>query len=131
MANIHLGEVVELNVYDLLHPNNPDAVPTINWYLYGMGMGLYHSGVSVYGREYCYGGHADEHTGVFTVPPKSAPDAKFRQTILVGRTSLSRSEVSELMQAMSMVWAGNSYNLLTRYVSILFFLLTLLVPFAC
>ena len=38
-----LGTVVELNVYDLQHPDNPEAVPTINFYLYNMGVGLYHS----------------------------------------------------------------------------------------
>lgn len=107
-------EPVELNVYDLLHPDNPDAVPTINWYLYNMGMGLYHSGVSVYGKEYCYGGHPDSHTGVFAVPPKTAPDARFRQTITIGRTALSPHQVAELVDAMAHVWKGNLYNLLTR-----------------
>ncbi|CDF36805.1 unnamed protein product [Chondrus crispus] len=108
------GAPVELNVYDLQHPDNPDAVPTINWYLYGVGMGLYHSGVSIYGTEYCYGGHADDDTGVFEVVPRKAPDAKFRQTVFVGRTSLNPQQVSELVKAMAHVWSGNSYNLLTR-----------------
>lgn len=111
-----LGTPVELNVYDLLHPDNPDTVPTINWYLYGLGMGLYHSGVSVFGTEYCYGGHPDNHTGVFEVRPRKAPDARFRQTLLIGRTSLTMEQVGEVVGAMSLLWTGNSYNLLTRYV---------------
>lgn len=111
------GIPVELNVYDLMHPDNPEAVPTINWYLYGLGMGLYHSGVSIYNKEYCYGGHQYEYTGVFSVTPKKAPDARFRQTILIGRTSLTPEQVDDVIDAMSQIWTGNSYNLLTRYVN--------------
>lgn len=108
------GVPVELNVYDLAHPDNPDAVPNLNWYLYGLGMGLYHSGVCVYGIEHCYGGHPEEHTGVFQVRPKKAPDARFRQTIFIGRTELTAQQVSQLVEAMAQVWKGNTYNLLTR-----------------
>lgn len=113
-----LRTLVELNVYDLQHPDNPDAVPAINWYLYHVGVGLYHSGVSVYGSEYCFGGHQDDHTGIFVVSPKNAPDARFRQTVRIGYTHLSEQQVLELVHDMSQVWAGNSYNLLTRYAKI-------------
>lgn len=113
----NMGVVVELNVYDLLHPDNPDALPTLNSYLYSMGMGLYHSGVSVYGTEYCFGGHPHASTGVFAVAPKNAPDARFRQTLLVGRTHLTPLQVRQLIRDISAVWTGNSYNLLTRCVS--------------
>lgn len=109
-----LGVPVELNVYDLLHRDNPDFVPNINWYLYSIGMGLYHSGVCVYGTEYCYGGHPENHSGVFQVRPRRAPEARFRQTVLIGRTLLTRQQVREVIQAMSEVWIGNTYNLLTR-----------------
>ena len=94
-------------------PATPDAVSSINWYVYGVGMGLYHSGVSIYGTEYCNGGHADDDTGVFEVVPRNAPDAKFRQTVFVGRTGLDPQQVSELVKAMAHVWSGNSYNVLT------------------
>lgn len=107
---------VELNIYDLQHPDNPDAVPTVNWYLYPVGMGLYHSGVCVYGREFCYGGHPASSTGIFSVAPKKAPDARYRQTLLIGNTQLSRGQIDDLIQDMSEVWAGNAYNLLTQYV---------------
>lgn len=108
------GVPVELNVYDLQHPDNPEAVSTLNGYLYTFGVGLYHSGVCVYGVEYAYGGHPHAHTGVFTTPPKKAPDARFRQTLLIGFTRLSPDDVAELVQAMSAIWLGNTYNLLTR-----------------
>lgn len=116
MGDNHLGSPVELNVYDLLHPENTEAVPNINWYLYGLGMGLYHSGVNVYGTEYCYGGHPESHTGVFAVAPKKAPDARYRETVFIGRTSLTPEQVSAVVEAMSMIWVGNTYNLLKRFV---------------
>lgn len=109
-----LGTVVELNVYDLEHKDNPDAVTTFNSYLYNVGVGLYHSGVSVHGREYCFGGHPYSTTGIFEVQPKHAPDARFRETIFIGRTYLSKELVTRLIHDMSVVWAGNSYNLFSR-----------------
>lgn len=37
-------------------------------------LGIYHSGVEVAGREYCFGGHEYENlTGVFAVEPKIGP----------------------------------------------------------
>lgn len=36
--------------------------------------GIFHSGVEVAGREYCFGGHEYENlTGVFAVEPKIGP----------------------------------------------------------
>lgn len=110
------GSIVELNVYDLQPPDNPDTVPAINWYLYPVGFGLYHSGVSVHAAEYCFGGHPNATTGIFAVPPKHAPEARFRQSVVIGRTHLTPHQVRDLIDDMSVVWAGNSYNLLTRYV---------------
>lgn len=112
--NESVGTTVELNVYDLQPPDSPDTVKNINWYLYPVGFGIYHSGVSVYGVEYCFGGHPYSTTGVFVVPPKKAPDARFRQTLLIGRTHLSQSQTLELIEEMSQIWLGNSYNLLSR-----------------
>jgi len=41
-------EPVILNVYDMFWTND---------YTGNMGLGVYHSGLEVYGREYAYGGH--------------------------------------------------------------------------
>lgn len=109
------GVDVLLNVYDLLVPQLPASMTTA---MYHMGVGFYHSGVSIYGTEYCYGGHPDDSTGVFEVTPKEAPEAKFRETIIVGKTTLNPIDVAILVNQMaaSSFWRGNSYNLLTRFV---------------
>lgn len=70
---------VELNVYDLNVQIPEWAVSS----MYMMGVGLYHSGVSIFGTEYCFGGHPDDSTGVFEVSPRTAPEAKFRESIIV------------------------------------------------
>lgn len=36
-------------------------------------LGVFHSGVEVLGREYCFGGHEFEFTGVFVVSPRIGP----------------------------------------------------------
>lgn len=106
---------VELNVYDLIVPQIPDWTTSA---LYNLGVGLFHSGVSIFGTEYCFGGHPDDSTGVFEVPPKDAPEAKYRETIIVGYTSLNPIDVALLVNQMaaSPMWRGSSYNLLTRCV---------------
>lgn len=108
------GTLVTLNVYDLQHPDNPEAVPRLNWYLSFLGCGIYHSACVVHGLEYAFGGHAYPSTGIFTVLPKNAPGAKFKETVEIGRTHLTESQVIELIDDMSQLWAGNSYNLLSR-----------------
>eukprot|EP00635_Sarcinochrysidales_sp_CCMP3193_P010244 CAMPEP_0118913294 /NCGR_PEP_ID=MMETSP1166-20130328/14171_1 /TAXON_ID=1104430 /ORGANISM="Chrysoreinhardia sp, Strain CCMP3193" /LENGTH=183 /DNA_ID=CAMNT_0006852849 /DNA_START=22 /DNA_END=573 /DNA_ORIENTATION=- len=62
--------VVTLNVYDL--------EPSVNEVLYPVGLGLFHSGIEVGGREYTY---ADGH-GIVDHPPRAVP--YFRGSITLG-----------------------------------------------
>ncbi|OZJ05997.1 hypothetical protein BZG36_01153 [Bifiguratus adelaidae] len=68
------GHEVRLNVYDMIPPN---------WVTnagYWMGLGIYHSGLEVCDKEFCFGGHEQDFTGVFAVEPKEGPPGViFRQ----------------------------------------------------
>eukprot|EP01112_Ceratiomyxa_fruticulosa_P006509 TRINITY_DN1731_c0_g1_i1.p1 TRINITY_DN1731_c0_g1~~TRINITY_DN1731_c0_g1_i1.p1 ORF type:complete len:209 (-),score=17.46 TRINITY_DN1731_c0_g1_i1:152-778(-) len=99
------NNTVILNIYDL-HPYNK--------YVNFLGMGVYHSAIEVYGTEYSFGGHNYSITGIFTVEPKCALGATYRESITLGETSLTRREVDQVIEKMSEDWLGNSYTTLTR-----------------
>lgn len=98
------GNEVYLNVYDLVEQNH---------WTHWAGVGIYHSGVEIYGVEYAFGGHEYDAPGVFATRPRSAPGTvAWREAVLVGRTSLSPTQVYELVQAMGQEYKGNRYHLL-------------------
>jgi deubiquitinase DESI2 len=105
---------VILNVYDIASPQDPTLISNINNWLVLGGLGVFHSGVEIDGVEYCFGGHPESSTGVFEVSPRTAPDALFREAIMMGRSSLDRRAVADLVHTISDAWPGNSYDLLDR-----------------
>uniref|UniRef100_A0A7S1T804 PPPDE domain-containing protein n=1 Tax=Compsopogon caeruleus TaxID=31354 RepID=A0A7S1T804_9RHOD len=107
---------VHLNVYELSLEPEEGLMGKVVWLVEGLG--VYHSGVEVYGMEYAFGGHQEDSTGVFTVEPRQAPDAKFRESISVGTTDRTPEEVTHLIELLSEEYKGPSYNLLDRYVQV-------------
>jgi len=99
---------VRVHVYDLNDGYND--------YAYHLGLGIHHSAVEVYGREYAFGYHDEATvTGVFDIRPRSAPPpAKFRETIEFGEIASSRDEVEEKLSALRKKFTGPSYDLLKR-----------------
>lgn len=99
---------VFINVYDI--------TPRLNRWLRCcfFQWGIYHTGVEVYGKEFAFGGHDAETTGVFCAQPKAIQGARFRKQIPVGRTELSPSELRQQIAALAPEWSGTSYNLLKR-----------------
>ncbi|XP_017966704.1 deubiquitinase DESI2 [Drosophila navojoa] len=100
-------EPVILNVYDLF---------TINEYVTPLGLGIFHTGIQVYGTEYTFGGHSLSNTGIFELPPRSAQQElgqnfHYRESIHLGHTHLSRDEVRRIVDQLGWQFSGNSYHL--------------------
>jgi len=108
------GPSVFLNVYDLQDASRPEWITNLNWYLYAMGLGLYHSGIEVNGREYAFGGHDMEGTGVFENEPRQAYGAVFREAIPLGKSKHRAQEVPGVIEELATEFSGVSYNLFTR-----------------
>ncbi|KAI4298369.1 hypothetical protein L6164_031940 [Bauhinia variegata] len=96
---------VYLNVYDLT---------PVNGYFYWAGLGIFHSGVEVYGVEYAFGAHDDSTSGVFEVEPRQCPGFKFRKSIFIGTTSLDPLQVREFMGQQSANYNGDTYHLIVK-----------------
>ncbi|CAN0872687.1 DeSI-like protein At4g17486 [Linum grandiflorum] len=96
---------VYLNVYDLTPANG---------YVYWAGLGIFHSGVEVYGIEYAFGAHDYSTSGVFEVEPRQCPGFKFRRSIFVGTTSLDPNQVREFMEQHAANYHGDTYHLIVK-----------------
>ncbi|KCV72633.1 hypothetical protein H696_00218 [Fonticula alba] len=100
------GRPVFLNVYDLFSKNQP---------LYHIGLGVFHSGVQILDREFCFGGHPYNSTGIFECPPRNIEGAVYRESILMGYTSLSDAEIIAYLDEMgSTLYTGSQYSLIGR-----------------
>ena len=96
---------VVLNVYDL---------SPYNYYVYWLGFGAYHSGLQLGGVEYSFGGNDTEGSGVYEISPLSEGAANFRQSIFLGKTTLSHAERTRILDQLRFEFKGRSYNLLHR-----------------
>eukprot|EP01062_Namystynia_karyoxenos_P030896 TRINITY_DN22981_c0_g1_i1.p1 TRINITY_DN22981_c0_g1~~TRINITY_DN22981_c0_g1_i1.p1 ORF type:complete len:261 (+),score=72.06 TRINITY_DN22981_c0_g1_i1:89-871(+) len=102
------------NVYNLV---NPDSNSRMDW----IGMGLFHCGIEIYGKEWSYGGwhnapeHAPDVCGIFHLPPRTAmPPQQFHKAIELGETVLSEEQVRFLLRSMEPEWTAKTYNILGR-----------------
>ena len=93
------AEPVTLNVYDLSEANSNG--------LHQIGLGLYHSGLVVHGKEYTF-----SQSGIFSHTPQQAPGVKFRESIVVGQVRMSRAEVDAIVNDMRQDYPGSRYNIL-------------------
>nr|XP_036213653.1 deubiquitinase DESI2-like [Bactrocera oleae] len=100
-------EPVKLNVYDILRINELSAY---------IGLGVFHSGVELYGTEFAYGGHQFPFTGIFEMLPRDyadlGPNFQFRQTIQLGCTQFTNEQVYQIVEELGQKFTGNSYHLI-------------------
>ena len=107
---------VYLHIYDLL---------VMNYSTSSIGVGVYHTGVQVYADEYCFSGHnqvdlvtKQEITGLRSFRPPTdtswIEDAIYKESVIVGYTELTESEVLDLFEELKTKFVGASYNALAR-----------------
>jgi len=107
--------LVLLHVYDVGRLDNlgPREVKALNKVLRPLGSGAFHCGVEVYGREWSFKAtHAG--TGVYSSRPRSCECHSFSDSLLLGTTSLSKTEVKALIKVLEVEWPGRSYDSLRR-----------------
>ncbi|CAI2355106.1 unnamed protein product [Caenorhabditis sp. 36 PRJEB53466] len=100
---------VRLNVYDMYWLND---------YASNIGVGIFHSGIEIFGVEYAYGGHPYQFSGVFENSPQDAEELgetfKFRESIVVGETDHTSTDVRKLIKALGEEFRGDRYHLISR-----------------
>jgi len=99
---------VRVHIYDL-----GENVSVLNGVGRVFGTGAFHAGVEVYGREwsFCPRPCGPSGTGVFSCFPKRNPAYVYRETLDMGWTSLSRNEVSVLVDNLAQEWHCMRYDL--------------------
>lgn len=102
-------EPVILNVYDMYW---------INDYTTSLGLGVFHSGVEIYGTEYAYGGHPFPFSGIFEICPKDADELgeqfRYRQSVQVGHTDFTEDDVKRIIAELGKDFRGDRYHLMNK-----------------
>eukprot|EP00669_Euglena_mutabilis_P006944 TRINITY_DN238_c0_g1_i2.p1 TRINITY_DN238_c0_g1~~TRINITY_DN238_c0_g1_i2.p1 ORF type:complete len:312 (+),score=84.44 TRINITY_DN238_c0_g1_i2:23-937(+) len=106
-------EAVYLNVYDLLG----EADGVTGKLAAALGVGLFHCGVEVYGREWSFSGvifpEDQDPSGIFWTAPKTALP-NHSQSLFMGWCGPTHREVRRLLGRMRDEWRRGGYHILTR-----------------
>mmetsp|Transcript_142990 Transcript_142990/g.202239 ORF Transcript_142990/g.202239 Transcript_142990/m.202239 type:complete len:258 (-) Transcript_142990:301-1074(-) len=77
--------------------------------------GAFHTGVEVYGKEWSFGMCIDRYApGITCNEPGKNLDHAFRETLSMGYTRFSPTEVRKILEEMEREWKGRDYHVLTK-----------------
>jgi len=103
------GEPVWLHIYDVF-----GALEKVNSFMKPVGSGAFHAGVEVYGKEWSYGYATEGMEGVYWTKPRCNDRHRYRESVNMGGTPLTETEVLMLVLEMKNHWPGFAYDILVR-----------------
>ena len=92
--------LIRINVYDISQANQ---------YTTYAGVGIFHTGVEVFGREFAYGGHPENSTGIFATNRYEAPGP--------GEYSVATAESAEELLPSAMLFLSFLFLCLSSFIS--------------
>jgi len=101
------GEPVTVNVYE---PTDPQQASIA-------GMGVHHSGIELFGVEYCFAGGNSGGSGVCHQAPKVPPSGsgwKFKESVVIGKADISRNDWERtILPELESLFPASNYHLVT------------------